>query len=128
VLSGLDMLRYSYAVDALTTTLAYIYASSAVNDTLNYQNMSQLKMDYQTADSLFSINLAKQFATASNISFVGGFMQSSVGDAWLLYAEAGRMRRPQGNMSSQLLGLSYTFMGGQVLSAEYLHGDSDWGG
>ncbi|WP_062790860.1 hypothetical protein [Aquitalea pelogenes] len=127
LLSGLDMLRYSYAMDALTATLAYVYASSAVEDTLNYQNMSQLKLDYQTTDSLLSINLAKQFATASNISFVGGFMQRSVGDAWLVYAEAGRMSRPQGEMSSQLLGLSYTFMGGQVLTAEYLHGHSDWG-
>jgi hypothetical protein len=121
------MLRYSYAVDALTTTLAYLclFCGERYAELPEYV---MLKMDYQTADSLFSINLAKQFATASNISFVGGFMQSSVGDAWLLYAEAGRMRRPQGNMSSQLLGLSYTFMGGQVLSAEYLHGDSDWGG
>lgn len=127
LLSGLDMLRYSHALDALTATLAYVHASSAVDDVLNYQHMSQLKLDYQTADSLLSINLAKQFATASNINFVGGFMQRSVGDAWLLYAEAGRMRVRQGDMSSQLLGLSYTFANGQVLTAEYLHGRSDWG-
>lgn len=127
LLSGLDMLRYSYAMDALTATLGYVHGSSAVGDVLNYQNMMQLKMDYQDADSLLSINMARQFDRASNISFLGGFIQRSVADAWLLYAEAGQMRLQQGEMSSQLLGLSYTFAGGQVLTAEYLHGRSDWG-
>lgn len=58
-------------------------------------------------------------------AFLGGFIQFTPDDAWLLYAEAGAASRPldAGHRRAALLGASYTREGGDSLLIEWLQRD-----
>lgn len=58
-------------------------------------------------------------------AFLGGFVQFTPDDAWLLYAEAGAASRPldAGHRRAALLGASYTREGGDSLLIEWLQRD-----
>lgn len=136
---GIDLVRYTTAIPlGMRVTLGYVTSTSQIEPTLNLGKSGLLKIDQQGTDYLISL-IATEHPNSD--PFVGAFGQYVPTDAWLLYTEVGSSQQahklnaniqtnglatysvqlPGPRKNSQLLGISYTLVNDQTLTAEYLH-------
>jgi hypothetical protein len=139
---GMDLLRLEQVAGPYTFSAGHVFSTPQQNDS-NASNTSFLKVDHQGEEFLLSANVAVKNNAEP---FFGTYGQRSVGDALLLYGEYGygpRARgltidatRPQPLQPDQtgrsagiaLLGASYTLLGGEIVSLEYLHNSHGFSG
>lgn len=125
-LSGIDLVRSTYALGSARITGAYVFETSQLSPSQDKARTALLKVDQQGADYLLSLIAAKRPGTPH---FIGGFAQFAPSDAWLVYGEFGGSNDaataavpvPQKSGRTQLAGASYTLDNGQVLASEWLH-------
>jgi hypothetical protein len=129
-LSGVDLVRSTYALGSARITGAYVFETSQLSPPQDKARTAVLKVDQQGADYLVSLIAAKRPGAPH---FIGGFAQFAPSDAWLVYGEFGTSNDAATSMSAstatvpapsgrtQLAGASYTLDSGQVLASEWLH-------
>lgn len=124
---GVDIARIDWSAGRWTSTLGFV-SGGRQNDG-EWRQSSLLKLAYRGNDFLVGGILSKP---RNRRSFVGGYAQFSIGDAWLLYGELSSVTTSNVTTTSSALatatratvgtiGAAYTFEGGASLSAEYLH-------
>lgn len=130
---GVDLVRTDWAVGSATTTLGYVEGGRGADQ--DWRRSTLLKADLQGPDYVLG---AVWTHARRHSSFVGGYAQVAVGDAILLYGEVGSSpKAPEAATDSvqegavdkskpsrgqlALLGSTYTLLGGQSVSVEYLH-------
>ncbi len=136
-LSGIDLARIHYIDSRGGITAGYVFAAGHLTEQPDYRDTVFLKYDYRGNDYLVSGIISKKKDQAA---FFGFFGQWNLDDAIFLYGELGSGKRatrldaainssatpfviqqPSPRELTTLLGTSYTFFNGQVLSLEYLH-------
>jgi hypothetical protein len=129
-LSGVDLVRSTYALGSARVTGAYVFETSQLSPPQDKARTAVLKVDQQGADYLLSLIAAKRPGAPH---FIGGFAQFAPSDAWLVYGEFGTSNDaatstsastatvPAPSGRTQLAGASYTLDSGQVLASEWLH-------
>lgn len=133
--SGIDLLRLEHWIDGIGLSAGYVFDTGRV-DATDMDRAGFIKLDYQGADYLVSVNLVK---AEDYRPFYGAYGQLNANDATLVYLEYGygqragqwRMdpaastgiRRVSSSDSESvvLLGMAYTELDGSVVSLEYLH-------
>ncbi|MBA3006106.1 MAG: hypothetical protein KJ900_17710 [Proteobacteria bacterium] len=135
--SGIDLARMHYTDGSFGVTGGYVVDAGHLTGAPDYSHIAFLKCDYRGNDYLVSAISSQQ---KNQAPFFGGFAQLTLDEAILLYGELGSGQRPSNLQVSatsfgapfelqqpspreltSLLGGSYTFINGQVVSLEYLH-------
>lgn len=132
---GVDLARIEQLAGPFSLSLGYVFdtprrSGGAASDT------GFMKIDFQSMGLVASANLAR---IDHRRTFIGGFGQYNLGDAWMLYAEYGYGPRARGmsidasrqppftpnepaaSAASYLGGASYTLLNGYTVSLEYLY-------
>jgi hypothetical protein len=140
-LAGVDNANLSVDLGPWRLTSGYVYSNRATKPRAingNTDNSVLAKLDYIGSNWLLSLN--GRIDTRNNSrSFLGAYGQYTLDDAWLLYFEGGVTRpdfvlraNPLASLQqfslepgrellpTGLIGLSYTFASGPVLTLEYL--------
>jgi hypothetical protein len=135
--AGVDLVRLGLTDNGWSATVARVFSDTRLADNPVQAPLTLAKFDWRGDDNQFSLIAATPVHAAP---FLGAFAQQTLGDAWLLYGEAGDGKRqfalqanpgpygapfstatPSARKWTALLGLSYTLENGQSLAAEYLH-------
>jgi hypothetical protein len=140
--NGIDLVRITHDAGVFRYTVGYVFSNAPVHpppvDGVQH-GTALLKLDRVGDDSLMSLVASVDVATGDR-PFLGGFVQRTMGDAWLVYAEASVsrpalfldpntigspvpfvVRRPGSLGATGLIGASYTLENGQFVTLEYLH-------
>jgi hypothetical protein len=137
-LSGMDAVRLAWSPSVNTS----VYAARLFGSGQNHAEPDPwrtgwlLKADWRGDETAVGLAVSK---SAQQAAFLGAHAQSMFGDEWLLYGELGSstlnntllspadvnqpftLTSESARKTNYLLGVAYTFEGGQTLSTEYLH-------
>lgn len=134
--SGIDLARVTAIDGADILTAAYVVGSGHDLADNPYRDTAVLKLDRRGENGLASLIVASQRHAST---FIGAFGQVTIGEPWLLYAEAGsqrlrnelevdapadptpyRLQPLSPRAATGLAGVTYTLENGQTIGAEYL--------
>ncbi|MHB1123191.1 MAG: hypothetical protein ACYC0T_10780 [Ramlibacter sp.] len=139
--AGIDLLRAEKVAGSGTYAIGYVFDAPAQTGRYTART-GFVKIDYQGATSVVSVNAAK---ASAGKPFFGAYAQLSASDALLLYAEYGhgeragppalqetppflRAETSGRSAASAMLGASYTLLDGQIVSLEALHDGHGYSG
>ncbi len=133
---GIDLVRYTTGIGSIRINAAYVFSTNQILPTEKLGDTSLIKIDQEGRDYVISI-IATQHR--NDPPFIGGFIQFTPADAWLLYTEFGSSNSASGlggsinnpyqsdtRDSNSLVGANYTLENGQVITGEFFHNSAGY--